>query len=131
MNRCAPPYRWSYRWELLALLSCAFFFHQADRAIFGVLLTSIKADLNLSGDQLGFAASALFFTIALMVPIAGYAADRFSKKWIITASIVFWSVATLLTGLARGIVGIVLFRSVATAGGESFYAPAAYPLLAA
>ncbi|MCL2742686.1 MAG: MFS transporter [Planctomycetaceae bacterium] len=120
-----------YRWELLALLSCAFFFHQADRAIFGVLLTSINADLKLSDDQLGFAASALFFTIALMVPIAGYAADRFSKKWIITASIIFWSIATAMTGLARGITGIVLFRSVATAGGESFYAPAAYPLLAA
>jgi len=121
----------SYRWELLALLSCAFFFHQADRAIFGVLLTSIKADLRLNDDQIGFAASTLFFTLALMVPIAGYVADRFSKKWIITVSILFWSLATTFTGLARGIVGIVVFRSVATAGGESFYAPAAYPLLAA
>jgi MFS family permease len=66
-----------------------------------------------------------------MVPIAGCLADRFSKKWIITISLIFWSFATLLTGLARGFVGIVLFRSVATAGGESFYAPSAYPLLAA
>ncbi|MDR2117886.1 MAG: MFS transporter [Planctomycetaceae bacterium] len=120
-----------YRWELLALLSCAFFFHQADRAIFGVLLSSIKEDLKLSDDQLGFAASVLFFTLAVMVPIAGYIADRFSKKWIITISLIFWSFATLLTGLAQGFAGIILFRSVATAGGESFYAPSAYPLLAA
>ncbi|MDR2705151.1 MAG: MFS transporter [Planctomycetaceae bacterium] len=121
----------NYRWELLALLSCAFFFHQADRAIFGVLLSSIRDDLKLSDDQLGIAASILFLTLAVMVPIAGCLADRFSKKWIITISLIFWSLATLLTGLAREFISIVLFRSVATAGGESFYAPSAYPLLAA
>ncbi|MDR0335754.1 MAG: MFS transporter [Planctomycetaceae bacterium] len=121
----------NYRWELLALLSCAFFFHQADRAIFGVLLSSIRDDLKLNDNQLGMAASILFLVLAVMVPIAGCLADRFSKKWIITLSLIFWSLATLLTGFARGVVSIVLFRSVATAGGESFYAPSAYPLLAA
>lgn len=125
MNRSMPS---PYRWELLALLSCVFFFHQADRAIYGVLLTSIKGELGLNDDQMGLAASALFFTMALMVPIAGYVTDRFSKKWIITVSLLFWSMATMFTGLARGLAGIVLFRNVATAGGESFYAPAAYPL---
>ena len=37
----------------------------------------------------------------------------------------------MITGLARGVLGLIFFRGVATAGGESFYAPAAYPLLAA
>ena len=27
----------SYKWLLIAMLSCAFFFHQADRALFGLL----------------------------------------------------------------------------------------------
>jgi hypothetical protein len=26
----------SYKWFLIAMLSCAFFFHQADRALFGL-----------------------------------------------------------------------------------------------
>jgi MFS family permease len=54
-----------------------------------------------------------------------------SRKWIITASVIFWSSATAITGMAQGVLGLIAFRSVATAGGESFYAPAAYPLLAA
>ena len=54
-----------------------------------------------------------------------------SRKWIITASLIFWSGATAVTGMAQGVLGLIAFRSVATAGGESFYAPAAYPLLAA
>ncbi|MDR2706991.1 MAG: MFS transporter, partial [Planctomycetaceae bacterium] len=119
------------RWELLFLLFCAYFLHQADRAIFGVLLPSIKSELGLSDTQLGLTASVLFLVLAVMVPVAGFLGDRWSKKKIITASLIFWSVATMLTGFARGLGGLILFRSVATGGGESFYGPASTALIAA
>lgn len=120
-----------YKWELLALLFCAFFFHQGDRAIYGVVLSAIKTDLGLSDSQLGLVGSVLFATLALMMPVAGYLGDVWNRKRIIVCSLLFWSVATMCTGFAGGVVGLILFRSVATAGGESFYAPAAYPLIAA
>lgn len=119
-----------YKWELLVLLSCAFFFHQGDRAIFGVVLPAIKSDLHLTDSQLGLVGSVLFFMLAIMMPISGYLGDVWNKKWIITGSLISWSAATMFTGLATGLIGLVAFRSVATAGGESFYIPAAYPLLA-
>ena len=37
----------AYKWFLLALLSFAFFFHQADRALFGLLTIPIQDDLKL------------------------------------------------------------------------------------
>lgn len=119
-----------YRWELLALLFCAYFFHQGDRAIFGVVLSSIKADLQLTDSQLGMVGSVLFFALALLMPITGYLGDIWSRKWIITCSLIFWSLATMVTGMARGVGGLIAFRSIATAGGEAFYAPAACSLLA-
>ena len=119
-----------YKWELLALLSAAFFFHQADRAIFGVVLSSIKSELGLTDSQLGLVGTVLFATLAVMVPIAGFLGDRLSRKWIITCSLLFWSAATAVTGAARGLFSLILFRSVATGGGESFYAPSAYSLVA-
>ncbi len=125
----APPSY--YKWELLALLCLAFFFHQCDRAIFGVTLSAIRADLALDNAEMGMVGSALFLTLALLMPLAGYIGDIFNKKWLITGSLVFWSTATMFTGLAQGVWGLIAFRSIATAGGESFYAPAAYPLLAA
>lgn len=124
------PHRF-YRWELLALLCGAFFLHQGDRAIYGVVLSSIRSDLGLTDAQLGLVGFTLFITIALMMPAAGYLGDIWSRKWIITGSVIFWSGATMVTGLAHGVIGLIAFRSVATAGGESMYAPAAYPLLAA
>lgn len=123
-------FRPSYKWQLLALLFFTFFLHQGDRAIFGVVLSSIKTDLQLTDAQLGLVGSALFFTLALLVPVAGYLGDIWSRKWIITVSLMFWSAATMVTGAARGLVSLILFRSIATAGGESFYAPSAYSLIA-
>ena len=120
----------NYKWELLALLSCAFFFHQADRALFSVVLIPIQRELGLTDGQMGEIGSWMFATLAVMVPIAGFLGDRLSRKWIITCSLLFWSCATSVTGLASGLLGLILFRSVATGGGESFYAPSAYALLA-
>ena len=119
-----------YKWELLLLLFAAYFFHQADRAIFGVVTTDIQADLHLTSSQIGAAQTAMFLTLAVMVPIAGFVGDRFSKKWLITGSILFWSAATMSTGLVSGLIGIIMIRSVATAGSESFYAPPAVSLIA-
>ena len=47
------PFSHIYKWELLALLSVAFFFHQGDRAIYGVVAKQIQADLLLSKSEIG------------------------------------------------------------------------------
>lgn len=119
-----------YRWELLTLLWLAFFLNQADRQIFGVVLTSIREDLGLTDAELGLIASVLFWVLGLTFPVAGFVGDRWSKKWTITGSLLFWSVATMSTGLSRTVGHLVALRSVATGGGEAFYAPSAYALIA-
>lgn len=121
--------RW-YRWAVVALLSGAYFFHQADRAIFGVLLPYVQADLSLTDSQLGHINTVLFLTIAVVTFVAGFLGDRFSRKWIITGSLVFWSIATMGLGFASSFTAVILLRSVATGGGESFYGPSAMSLLA-
>ena len=119
-----------YKWILLALLACAFFFHQADRVLFGLLTIPIQDDLHLTDLQIGFVNTSLFCTLAVTTPIAGFLGDRFSRKWIITISLLFWSLMTACTGFVGGICGLIFFRSIATGGGESFYAPSAFALIA-
>lgn len=120
----------AYKWEVLALLWVAYFINQADRQVFNVVLPLVKADLDLTDVQVGSIATIFNLVFALMVPLSGYAGDVFSRKWIIVGSILFWSVATMATGMASGLVMLILFRSVATGGGEAFFGPANYTLLA-
>lgn len=125
-HRTAGP---GYKWELLALLWLAFFLNQADRQIFSVVLPLLKAELKLTDGQLGFIASALVWTYGLLVPVAGFAGDRFSRRKIIGVSLLFWSMCTLATGACSTLIQFVLLRGIATGGGEAFYAPSANALL--
>ena len=119
-----------YKWIMLALLSCAFFFHQADRVLFGLLTIPIQDELHLTDLQIGWINTSLFCTLAVTTPLAGFLGDRFSRKWIITVSLIFWSLMTACTGFVGGMCGLIFFRSIATGGGESFYAPSAFALIA-
>jgi len=117
------------RWELLVLLWLAFFLNQADRQIFSVVLPLIRQDLGLTDAELGLIASALVWTYGLLVPVAGFVGDRFSRRNILGYCLLFWSVATLFTGFCTTLVQFILLRGVATGGGEAFYAPSANALL--
>lgn len=130
-----------YKWLLLLMLGGAYFFHQADRAIFGVLTPYIQADLGLSEIEIGHITTVLFITIAVVTFFAGLIGDRYNRKWIITGSLIFWSCATVAIGFIEEfqILGFtvscfamtMILRSIAVGGGESFYAPSAMSLLAA
>ena len=130
----------SYKWFLIAMLSFAFFFHQADRALFGLLTIPIQDELHLDDEQIGWINTVLSWTLAAMTTVAGFCGDRFSRKWLITGSLIFWSLMTVCMGFVGNfhVLGIAIsayacvmfFRSIATGGGESFYAPSAYALIA-
>ena len=102
-----------YKWEVLAILWVAYLLNQGDRQDTSVSLIAVFFNL--------------FY--AAMVPIGGWMGDRFSRKWVCTLSILFWSVATMFTGLANGVFVLILTRSIATGGGEAFFGPANYSLL--
>lgn len=127
----AEPQKGSkYKWEVLALLWVAFLLNQADRQVFNVVLPLIREDLGLSDVAVGSIATVFNLFYAILVPIGGYVGDRYSRKWIVTAAVLFWSIATMFTGLSTGFLMLIVLRSVATGGGEAFFGPANYSLLA-
>lgn len=118
-----------YKWEVLLLLWMAYLLNQADRQVFNTVLPAIRDALNLTDTSIGLIATIFNLCYAVMVPLGGLAGDKLSKKWVVTIAILFWSVATMFTGLATGVIMLILLRSVATGGGEAFFGPANYSLL--
>ncbi|WP_316794968.1 MFS transporter [Pedobacter agri] len=118
-----------YKWLILFLLWWAYFLNQADRQLFSIVLPQIKAELQLTDTQLGLIASILTWTFGLLVPVAGFIGDKVSRKKMIGFSLLFWSLATILTGFCSTLLQFIFLRGVATGGGEAFYAPAANSLI--
>lgn len=119
-----------YKWELLLWLSLSFFTHQAGRAVLGIVLPDVQRDLGLSSELIGWVPACLSIVLGFMIPISGILGDRYSRKWIITWTLIVGSAATALAGASVGFVTLVLFYSVTSATCEAMYAPSGYSLLA-
>ena len=111
------------KWEVTALIWVAYFLNQADRQIFNVLLDDIQKSLGLDSGDMGLIGMAFNLCYAVLVPIGGIIGDRYSRKWILSLCILFWSIATMFTGWATGFVSLIILRSVATGGGEALFGP--------
>jgi ACS family glucarate transporter-like MFS transporter len=82
-------------------------------------LDQFKTDLNLSTQQVGNVLSAFFFAYALAQVPAGWLSDRFGARKMLPLYIAIWSFCTILTGLASGLVMLMVARlmfGVAQAG---------------
>ena len=118
-----------YKWELIVLLWLAFFFNQADRQIFNVVLPAIRTELNLADSDMGMIASILILVYGILVPVAGFIGDRTNKKYVLMISLFIWSTSTLFTGMSTILIHLIFLQSIATGGGEAFYSPSANALI--
>ena len=106
---------------VLAMLLVVYIFNFIDRQILAILAAPIQADLDLSDAQMGILGGLAFALLysTLAVPLAALA-DRTSRSWVITVSLVLWSGFTAACALAQGFWHIFLARlgvGIGEAGG--------------
>lgn len=106
---------------VLGMLLVVYVFNFVDRQILAILAAPIQADLQLSDGEMGLLGGIAFALLysTLAVPLAALA-DRTSRSWVITVSLVLWSGFTALCGLAQGFWHIFLARlgvGIGEAGG--------------
>jgi MFS family permease len=117
-------------WITVGLLGTLYVLSFIDRTILALLVEPIRADLHLSDIQLGllFGAVFAFFYAFSSIPLARLA-DRYSRKRIIIAGVIFWSSCTILSAFARNFTELALLR-FGLAIGEAALTPAAFSLIA-
>lgn len=119
-----------YRWYVVWLLFAVYVLNFVDRQILFILLEPIRLEFDFSDRQLGMLGGLAFAILysTLGIPIARLA-DRTHRVNIISVSIFVWSLATVLTGMARNFNQLLLAR-IAVGVGEAGLSPPAYSLLA-
>jgi len=118
------------QWQVLAVLMLVNFVNYVDRQIIFSLFPALRHDFNLSHAQLGELAAAFTVVLSLgSLPLA-VLADRFSRRAVIGAGVLFWSAATFLSGLAGSFRTLLAARGLVGVG-EAAYTPAGAAILSA
>jgi len=113
----------------LAILVMLAFVSFLDRQIIALMVSPMERDLHIKDAEIGLLQGPAF---ALMYPLfavpIGYAADRYSRRWVIFWSVTLWALAAMGSGLANSYS--VLFAARAGVGlGEAAVQPAVASLL--
>jgi MFS family permease len=118
-----------YAWFVVTILMALYIFSFIDRMIIALLVTPIKADLNLTDTDIGLLhglAFALFYTF-VGVFIARLA-DNWNRSKLIAIGVLLWGIATAACGLAGSFATLFIAR-VFVGIGEASLSPAAYSLI--
>lgn len=92
-----------------------------DRYIIAAVGPTMQKDLGLDETQLGFVLTAFMLGYFVTSPVFGMLGDRGPRRGLIAVGVALWSLATAVSGLARGFYTMVVAR-IAVGVGEASYA---------
>ncbi|KMS72019.1 MFS transporter [Prauserella rugosa] len=114
-----------YRYVVLAMVTLGIAINYLDRATISVALPDMQADLGFSEAVAGMVLAAFFWTYAGGQLPAGFLAGKLGPRKLVTLSALVFGLVTMLTGLAWGIVSLVVLRLLLGLGESPAYPAAA------
>jgi MFS transporter, Spinster family, sphingosine-1-phosphate transporter len=108
----------------LALLTAMNLLNYLDRFVVAPLATNLKHAMTLSDTQLGLLPSVFLVVYTVSAPLFGSWGDRGRRTYPIALGLGIWSVATLLSGLARDYPELLAARALVGVGEAALVAVA-------
>src|SRR5215208_1361687 len=116
------------RWKLLAVLCAVYFMVILDAAIVRVAVPSIQRDLHMSPEGLQWVANAYMLTFGALLLLGGRIGDLVGRRRLFLAGLAFFTLASVLCGLAPSGGALIAFRAVPGLGAAAM-TPAALSTL--
>jgi len=109
------------RWTMIFMGCAANAINYIDRANLAVAAPTIRHELGIDATMMGVILSAFFWTYAVMQMPFGWFADRVGARIALAAAVLWWSVSTALTAMARGVASLMGFRLLLGIGEAGAY----------
>jgi ACS family glucarate transporter-like MFS transporter len=111
--------RTNVRWIIGLFMFAALAINYLDRAVMSAAAPAIMHDLHINAEEMGIIMSAFFWSYALFQIPAGWLADKIGQRLTLAGAVIWWSVATAVTALAKttgGLIGARIFMGLGEAG---------------
>jgi MFS family permease len=120
-----------HAWLVVALLVPVALLNYLDRQMLASMKFSVMRDIPDIGLEAHWGTILALFkwVYAILSPVGGYLADRYSRRHVIAASLLVWSLVTWTTGHVSTYEGLLATRALMGIS-EAFYIPAALALIA-
>ncbi len=99
------------------IVACALFMENLDSTVIATSLPAIARDINEDPIALKLALTSYLLSLAVFIPVSGWAADRYGAKNVFRAALVIFMVGSIVCGFAVGLADFVLFRIIQGMGG--------------
>jgi MFS transporter, DHA2 family, multidrug resistance protein len=97
----------------------ATFMYSLDSTIANVALPRMQGSLSATQDEMGWVLTSYIVASAITIPLMGWLANEFGRRRVFLSSIVVFTAASALCGIAQSLPQIVLFRFLQGVGGAA------------
>lgn len=104
---------------ITAAVSAATIMVSLDSTIANVAMPVIQGELSATQDQMGWVLTSYIVASAIFIPLTGWLANAFGQRRVLHASIILFTAASVLCGLATSLPQLVLFRLLQGIGGAA------------
>ena len=102
---------------ILYLVATTFFMETLDSTVIATALPMMAKDFNVFAVDVGEGITAYLLTLAVMIPISGWLADRFGARKIFTLAIFIFTSASILCGISTNLYFFIFARVLQGIGG--------------
>jgi DHA2 family multidrug resistance protein len=110
VKHSAAPGMPNHRGMITLTVMVASILQSLDNTIANVALPRMQGSLSATQDQMTWVLTSYIVAAAIMTPLTGWLADRFGRKPLFLVSIIGFTLASALCGLAQSLDQIVLYR---------------------
>ncbi|SIT43627.1 Drug resistance transporter, EmrB/QacA subfamily [Paraburkholderia piptadeniae] len=102
---------------IVTLVAAAFFMENLDGTIIATALPQMARSFGVHAVDLSIGITSYLLTLAVFIPISGWAADRFGVRNVFTAALAVFTAASVACGMTNGLVEFTAARIVQGIGG--------------